>query len=154
MNFIPVENITMRFPSSEEGYTQEQMKRIGKIQNEFKYRKQLMEFSYFIGKKGYIIQVFWLNMKKLLLFKIYVDSCGEKELMHDLRRDTRRVSRVIALSHQSDQSIGDELDKTIIEMANRVGSERILFQELKINLEELLPDLTNDESEERAKLKR
>lgn len=69
-----MENIFVDFPKSEEAYDTESLEKIRKIQTKFKNRKLVMDFDYFVGGNKFILHVFWLKCKRVLLFKVLVEA--------------------------------------------------------------------------------
>lgn len=174
VDFNLVENITVNFPSSEDDhdYTTEQIKLIETIQQKYKARNRLMDFDYFLEGTKFNFQIFWLKTKSLLLFKIFLYGEGAQS---GREIKNKRINKVAYINPNDQTLMGSFIDRIdmpdtlsrfmskqssmrIIEERssitdlerNRIGG-KILYQNLKISVEEVLADGDSETSRQKVK---
>jgi hypothetical protein len=170
-----VENITVKFHQSDEdtNYNADQLKQIIKVQQRFKTRKLLQNFDYYVEGTKFNFKIYWLKTKSLLLFKIFMygevqlnmsgdithakqfkrvgyqnpndqtflgSFCDRNELMPD------SLSRM--LQKQVSMMIVD--DQSMIETSKFKTEHKILYQNLKISVQEVLPESDSEATRQKV----
>lgn len=170
-----MENISVKFPQSVEdtNYNAEQIKEIIKVQQRFKTRNLLQNFDYYVEGTRFNFKIYWLKTKSLLLFKIFMygevqlntsgdimyvkqfkrvgyqnpndqtflgSFCDRNELMPD------PLSRL--LQKQASMMIVD--DQSMIETSKIKTEQKILYQNLKISVEEVLPESDSETTRQKV----
>lgn len=164
--------------SKNHDYDDEQINKISRVQQVFKKRKMIIDFDYYVKETRFNFQVYWLQTKRLLLFKIFIfgESSPQANQETEVYKGAWPQSRIpyvnlndqtmmdnlyggpvyqgrnelIAGSYQrnllrQNSMMMDEPDKTMIEPPRDLYTQqRILFQNLKVSMEEILPDFRED----------
>lgn len=115
LGFKPVENITAQFSEKDETeYSPDQLKKITHVQQVFKTRNLLMDFDYTVNYNRFNFKVYFLKIKNLLLFQIFLYG----EPIHKIEGEAnfplkdgriRRLSKIVNFNNMNDQTVMDSL---------------------------------------------
>lgn len=142
------------FPSNDIAFNDFEIKIVKRLQTIFRFRKLIMCFDYFIGGHRFNFEFLWLKMKKCLFLKIMLNRVSDEG--SDGPRNEESSPQLGSLDRHSSANFPPstylELDsvRTSQEYGKRGQQKpRVLFQTLRINIEELVQESQAD----KAKLK-